>query len=88
MITIKELIDSRKLKEEMKDIDFIKWYAEMTLENCLEEGMKREEAIDFLYWLADKKKISGDFRFVPLVERKIFFYKCAEYLITGDIYMK
>ena len=88
MITIKQLIDSRRVREDIKNIDFIKWYAEMSLKNCLEEGMEREKAIDFLYWLGDKKKITGPFRFIPAVERKIFFYKCAEYLITGDIYMK
>ena len=46
MITIKQLICSKRMREEMKDIDFIKAFVDDCLEN---ENLDYVELIDLIY---------------------------------------
>lgn len=86
MITIKQLICSKRMREEMKDIDFIKAFVDDCLEN---ENLDYVELIDLIYnRIENEEAIKKTWKFIPVNEVKVFLYKCAEYLITGDIYMR
>lgn len=83
MITIKQLICSKRMREEMKDIDFIKAFVDDCLEN---ENLDYVELIDLIYSkIENEKEIKRIWKFIPVNEVKVFLYKCAEYLITGDV---
>lgn len=70
----------------MKDIDFIKAFVDDCLEN---EGLDRIDLIDFFYDKIDnEKELKRIWKFIPVNEVKVFLYRCNEYLITGDIYMR
>lgn len=86
MITIKQLICSKRMREEMKDIDFIKAFVDDCLEN---ENLDYVELIDLIYnRIENEEEIKKTWKFIPVNEVKVFLYKCAEYLITGDVYMR
>lgn len=86
MITIKQLICSKRMREEMKDIDFIKAFVDDCLEN---ENLDYVELIDLIYnKIENEEEIKKTWKFIPVNEVKVFLYKCAEYLITGDVYMR
>lgn len=86
MVTVKQLTSSKRMREEMKDIDFIKAF----VDDCLENGnLDYVELIDLIYnRIENEEAIKKMWKFIPVNEVKVFLYKCAEYLITGDIYMR
>ena len=70
----------------MKDIDFIKAFVDDCLEN---ENLDYVELIDLIYnKIENEEEIKKTWKFIPVNEVKVFLYKCAEYLITGDVYMR
>ena len=70
----------------MKDIDFIKAFVDDCLEN---ENLDYVELIDLIYnRIENEEEIKKTWKFIPVNEVKVFLYKCAEYLITGDVYMR
>ena len=86
MATIKQLINSKRMREQMKDVDFIKAFVDDCLEN---KNLDYVELIDLIYSKIDnEEEIKKTWKFIPVNEVKVFLYKCNEYLITGDIYMK
>ena len=70
----------------MKDIDFIKAFVDDCLEN---ENLDYVELIDLIYnKIENEEEIKKTWKFITVNEVKVFLYKCAEYLITGDVYMR